>query len=89
MGFATVLYGKIISDFRLYFWNFVFFRWDFKGFLKDFGGDFCRIHGGVLICFSYSFGSFLGGFRRSFRGIFLGRIFLGRIFLGGIFFYDI
>ena len=38
------------------------FRLDFSGFLEDFGGYFCRILEEVLICFSYSFGCFLGGF---------------------------
>ena len=39
-------------------WDFV--RWDFRGLVEDFRGDLCRIIGGVLICFSYSVGGFLG-----------------------------
>ena len=38
------------------------FRWDFRGLLEDFWGYACRMLGGVLICFSYSFGCFLDGF---------------------------
>ena len=50
------------------------FRLDFRGCLDDFGDDFCKICGWVLICFSYSVGGCLGGRLEEFHRLFLGRI---------------
>ena len=47
------------------------FRFDFGGCLEDFGGDVCRMFGGVLICCSYSFGCFWEDSRLVLVGFFI------------------
>ena len=74
--FSTVSYGSIIQICWPDFGIQDFFRLEFRVLLEDARGDFCRIFGGILTRFSYSFEAFWEDFRLVLKGLFGQSLFL-------------